>query len=94
MADTEKLHLTLPSELVADVRELMDKDDHGSFDEVLEDALWQWVWRRRFEMSPEFREEIGSLWDKGIASGPSRDGEEVFKRLRERIKGFSAQTAK
>ncbi|MFI0844697.1 hypothetical protein [Mesorhizobium sp. IMUNJ 23232] len=30
-------------------------------------------------------EELGKLWDEGIASGPSEDGEEVFKELRREL---------
>ena len=30
-------------------------------------------------------EELGKLWDEGIASGPSEDGEEAFKELRREL---------
>ncbi len=30
-------------------------------------------------------EELGKLWDRGIASGPAEDGEEVFKELRREL---------
>ena len=31
-------------------------------------------------------EDLGRLWDEGLASGPSRDSEEVFARVRSRLK--------
>ena len=31
-------------------------------------------------------EDLGRLWDEGVSSGPSRDGEEAFARLRSRLK--------
>jgi hypothetical protein len=30
-------------------------------------------------------EELGKLWDEGIASGPSEEGEDVFKELRREL---------
>lgn len=30
-------------------------------------------------------EKLGKLWDEGIASGPSEDGEEAFRELRREL---------
>jgi len=30
-------------------------------------------------------EEIGRLWDAGIASGPAVDGEEAFERIKQKL---------
>lgn len=83
MARVEKISVAVTPEMVADMREAVESGEYASASEVMRDALRGWR-ERRTEKAAAI-EEIGRLWDEGMASGPLVDGEEAFARLRNRI---------
>lgn len=83
MAGVEKLSVALTPEMAADMRRLVASGEYASTSEVIREALREWK-LRRVERSRAV-EELGRLWDVGIASGPAADGEDAFARMRARL---------
>lgn len=83
MSNVEKISVAVTPEMAAMMRQAVDSGEYASASEVMREALRDWKQRRhQREIAIE---EIGRLWDIGIASGPARDGEEVFARLRRKL---------
>lgn len=83
MAGVEKLSVALTPEMAADMRHLVASGEYASTSEVIREALREWK-LRRVERSRAI-EELGRLWDAGLASGSAVDGEEAFSRMRARL---------
>lgn len=83
MAGVEKRSVSLSSELAAVVDEAVSSGEFGSASEVVRDALRQWKERR--DLLGHTLEEIRALWDQGINSGESVDGEEAFSGILARL---------
>ena len=66
-------------EMAADMRRVVESGEYASASEVMRDALREW--RNRRDQRARALEELGRLWDEGIASGPTSDGEEAFERI-------------
>lgn len=79
MANVEKISVALTPEMAADMRKAVESGEYASASEVMRDALREW--RTRRDERARAMEELGRLWDEGIASGPSVDGEEAFGRI-------------
>jgi antitoxin ParD1/3/4 len=81
--DREELTVTVPPETASLLRRLVKAGEYASESAILREALAEWSERR------EHREEaitnLRKLWDQGIASGPSDDGEAAFQRIRGRL---------
>ena len=83
MSNVEKVSVALTAEMVSEMRAVVESGEYASASEVVRDALREWRLRRVERIRA--REELGRLWDRGIASGPSTEGEKAFTRIRERI---------
>jgi antitoxin ParD1/3/4 len=83
MASVEKVSVSLTPEMAAVVRQVVEAGEYASASEVVREALRDWKLRRaRRERAIE---EIGRLWDVGMAGGASADGEQAFVRLGARL---------
>ena len=83
MSNVEKVSVALTAEMASEMRAVVESGEYASASEVVRDALREWRLRRVERIRA--REELGRLWDRGIASGPSTEGEKAFTRIRERI---------
>lgn len=79
MANVEKLSVAVTPEMAALMREVVGAGEYASTSEVVRDALREW--RTRRDERSRAVEELGRLWDEGIASGPMVDGEAAFDRI-------------
>lgn len=79
MANVEKLSVAVTPEMAALMRQAVESGEYASTSEVVRDAMREW--RARRDERAKALEELGRLWDEGIASGPSVDGEEAFDRI-------------
>lgn len=79
MANVEKISVALTPEMAAVMREAVSSGEYASASEVMRDAIREW--RARRDERAKALEELGRLWDDGIASGPTVDGEEAFDRI-------------
>ncbi len=79
MANVEKISVALTPEMAADMRKAVESGEYASASEVMRDALREW--RTRRDERARAMEELGRLWDEGIASGPMVDGEAAFERI-------------
>lgn len=83
MANVEKVSVALTPEMAAMMREVVDVGEYASASEVMREALRDWKHRR--SQRAKAIEELGRLWDAGMNSGPSVDGEEAFARIRQKL---------
>ena len=91
MSNVEKVSVALTAEMVSEMRAVVESGEYASASEVVRDALREWRLRRVERIRA--REELGRLWDRGIASGPSTEGEKAFTRIRERIDARTANSS-
>jgi antitoxin ParD1/3/4 len=83
MANVEKVSVALTREMAATMREVVASGEYASASEVMREALRQWQERRT--LRNRAIEELGRLWDAGIASGPAMDGEAAFARIKSKL---------
>ena len=83
MANDETLSIQVTAELAATLRGVVASGEYASQDEVMSEALRDWHLRRK--QRHHARQELGRLWDEGLASGPPTDGEAAFARIRRAI---------
>jgi antitoxin ParD1/3/4 len=86
MSKIDKRSITLSSELAAAVDGAVEAGEFNSASEVIRDALRQWKERR--DLLGYTIEELRALWDEGVASGGSKPGIDVIKRLRAKYVGM------
>ena len=90
MANVEKLSIALTPELAATVRDALSAGEYASASELMREALREWK-QRRIERDRAV-EELGRLWDEGLASGPSLDGDRAFDELRRKYPSAQQRT--
>ena len=83
MANVEKISVALTPEMAAMMRSVVDAGEYASASEVMREALREWKFRRT--QRERAIDELGRLWDEGIASGPAVDGEQAFSNIRGRL---------
>jgi antitoxin ParD1/3/4 len=83
MSRVEKISVAITPEMATAMREVVESGEYASVSEVMREALRDWKSRRT--LREEAVEELRRLWDAGVASGPSSDGEEAFARIRQRL---------
>ena len=83
MANVEKMSVALTPEMAAMMREAVATGEYASASEVMREALREWKHRRTSRQ--QAIEELGRLWDAGIASGPPNDGDETFARIKSKV---------
>ncbi len=79
----EEINIAVPPDMAEEMRAVVKSGEYASTGEVVREALTEWH-LRRLERD-QAREEFGRLWDIGLASGPSVDGEEAFAAMRKRL---------
>ncbi len=75
--------MALTPEMAVMLRETVESGQYASASEVMREALREWKERRTSRQRAI--EELGRLWDAGIASGPPGDGEAAFARIRRKL---------
>ena len=88
MSNVEKISVALTPEMATMVRQAVERGEYASTSEVIRDALRGWKLRRTQQARAV--EELSRLWDEGVASGPSDDGEAAFARIRSRLNAKEA----
>lgn len=83
MAQVEKVSIAVTPEMAAMLRRAVASGDYASSSEVVREALRDWKERRT--LRNEAIAELRKLWDEGLASGESVEGEDAFARIRARI---------
>ncbi|MDR6818792.1 antitoxin ParD1/3/4 [Neorhizobium sp. 2083] len=79
MGKMEKISVELTPELGDMVQGMVESGEFSSVDEVVISALTEWQSKRLIHGFAA--EELGMLWDEGLASGEPIDGEEAFRRI-------------
>jgi antitoxin ParD1/3/4 len=88
MANVEKISVAVTPEMAAMMREVVGSGEYASSSEVMREALREWKFRRG--QRERAVEELRRLVQEGIDSGPSKDGDAFFERLRAEIKAMDA----
>lgn len=84
MSAIERLTVTMPVEMAARVRAIVETGDYASASEVVREALREWSRRRDAE-----QRDLEALRDAvrfGDTSGPGIPAETLFQELRDRIR--------
>lgn len=67
------------------MREVVASGEYASASEVMREAMRERQARRTHRKHAI--EELGRLWDAGIASGTASDGEAAFARIKSKLDG-------
>jgi antitoxin ParD1/3/4 len=85
MSSIEKISIALPSEMVSQVREAVDKGEYASSSEVVRDALRSWSLNRRTQQ--EGIEELRRVWKQALENSHTGvSAEQVLGRLERRYR--------
>jgi Predicted transcriptional regulators containing the CopG/Arc/MetJ DNA-binding domain and a metal-binding domain len=82
MSTIEKITISLPAELLAEVRAAVEAGEFSNTSEVVRDALRQWRRARRVIALND--DELRRLVTEGRQSGEPVDGEMALRALREK----------
>jgi antitoxin ParD1/3/4 len=83
MAAVERLSITLPAEMAANLRRTVEGGQYASASEIIREALREWACKRDDE-----RRDLDALREAirlGDESGPDIPADEVFAELRQLI---------
>lgn len=85
MAHVEKLSIALPPEMAAIVRQCVESGEYANSSEVIREALCDWKLKRSLQQNEI--EELRSLWQAGLDSGPGRlaDMNAIKAKARQRL---------
>jgi antitoxin ParD1/3/4 len=92
MSDIEKITISLPGEMVAEIKEAVAAGEFTNTSEAIREALRQW--RRSRTVIALNDEELRRLVAEGRASGEPVDGEAVLRRLRAKYAAMLVPTAR
>ena len=92
MGDIEKITISLPGEMVAEIKEAIAAGEYTNTSEAIREALRQW--RRSRTVIALNDEELRRLVAEGRASGEPVDGEAVLRRLRAKYAAMSTSAAR
>jgi antitoxin ParD1/3/4 len=92
MSDLEKITISLPGEMVAEIKAAIEAGEFTNTSEAIRDALRQW--RRARTVIALNDEELRRLVAEGRASGEPVDGETVLKRLRAKYAAMVASSGR
>ena len=82
MSSPEKITISLPREMLAEVKAAVRAGEYTNTSEAIRDALRQWHRSRTVIAAND--EELRRLVAEGRASGEPVDGEAALRRLREK----------
>jgi antitoxin ParD1/3/4 len=88
MSDIEKITISLPGEMVAEIKEAVAAGEYANTSEAIREALRQW--RRSRTVIALNDEELRRLVAEGRASGEPVDGDAVLRRLRAKYAAMSS----
>ena len=71
MARVEKVSVALTPEMAGLVRQAVEAGEYASAGDLMREALQDWQQRRAERQ--DALQEVGRLWDEGLASGPSNE---------------------
>ncbi|AZN96154.1 type II toxin-antitoxin system ParD family antitoxin [Mesorhizobium sp. M9A.F.Ca.ET.002.03.1.2] len=83
MANVEKVSVALTPEMATMMREVVAAGEYASASEVMREALRDWKVRRT--QRDQAINELGRLWDEGMASGNAVDGNQAFARIKSKL---------
>ncbi len=92
MGSVDKVTVSLPSEMVAEIKAAIAAGEFTNAGEVIRDALRQW--RRSRTVIALSDEELRRLTLEGRESGEPLDGEAALKRLRAKYEAMSAPSGR
>ena len=87
MGVVEKITISLPAEMVAELRAAVEAGEFTSTSEAIRDALRQW--RRARTVIALNDDELRRLVAEGRGSGEPVDGVEALRRLREKYRALA-----
>ena len=83
MSAIERISITLPTEMAANLRHTVEGGQYASTSEIIREALREW--RRRRDDELRDLETLREAVKIGDASGPSIPADQVFAELRQLI---------
>ncbi|UXN61832.1 type II toxin-antitoxin system ParD family antitoxin [Phyllobacterium zundukense] len=83
MANVEKVSVALTPEMATMMRQAVEAGEYASASEVMREALREWKLRRTERQRA--LDELGRLWDEGVASGPPVARDEAFIRIKSEL---------
>ncbi len=89
MGTVEKITISLPEEMLAEIKEAVAAGEFTSTSEAVRDALRQW--RRARTVIALSDEELRRLVAEGEASGDPVEGEAVLRKLRTKYAALASQ---
>lgn len=92
MSELERITISLPGEMVAEIKAAIEAGEFTNTSEAIRDALRQW--RRARTVIALNDEELRRLVADGRASGEPVDGETVLKRLRAKYAAMVASSGR
>jgi len=87
MSAIEKITISLPEEMLSEIRDAVAAGEYTNTSEAIRDALRQW--RRARTVIALNDEELRRLVAEGRASGEPVDGEAALKRLRAKYQAMA-----
>ena len=88
MGVLEKITISLPAQMVAEIKEAIAAGEFANTSEAIRDALRHW--RRSRVVVALNDEELRRLVAEGRASGEPVDGDTVLRRLQEKYEAMAA----
>lgn len=89
MGGLENITISLPEEMVAEIRAAIEAGEFANASEAIRDPLRHW--RRSRTVVTLNDEELKRLAEEGRASGEPVDGEAALKRLRAKYADMAAK---
>ena len=90
MANVEKMSISLSRDMVADIKDAIDRGQYATASEVMRDAMRDWQRKQKAPLGPAMPgtvAELRKMIQEGIDSGPSLDPKLVLARLKAKYGG-------
>jgi antitoxin ParD1/3/4 len=101
MSNVEKISIALPSEMIEDIKEAVDRGDYATTSEVVRDALRDWqrreIVRRHEALKPKSLADLKRMVREGIESldrGERIPAEDLYAELTARFGGQTKRQKK
>ena len=83
MANVEKISVAVTPEMAIMLKEAVGSGAYASSSELMREALREW--RERREYRAKASEQLGQLWDIGVASGEAVDGPTAMANIKAKL---------